>query len=91
MCGRYTYFASEFSDLRLTWKADSIPILRPRFNIAGRSGSMIEVEALIPKPFELDEVVSIVRSHVPCLHSPWGGGLRFGAALALLFGNNMRG
>jgi len=64
MCGRYTYFPSEFSDLRLTWKVDSIPILRPRFNIAGRSGSIIEVEALIPEPYELDEVVSNVRSRV---------------------------
>jgi len=62
MCSRYTYFPSKFSDLRLTWKVDSIPILRPRFNISGRSGSIIEVEALILKPF--DEVVSIVRSHV---------------------------
>jgi hypothetical protein len=61
MCGRYTYFACEFSDLRLTLKVDSIPILRPRFNIAGRSGSIIEVEALIPKSFELNEVASIVR------------------------------
>ena len=64
MCGRYTYFPSEFSDLRPPWKVDSIPILRPHFNIAGRSGSIIEVEALIPKTFELDEVVSIVLSHV---------------------------
>ena len=64
MCSRYTYFPSKFSDLRLTWKVDSIPILRPRFNIAGRSGSIIEVEALIPEPYELDEVVSNVRSRV---------------------------
>jgi hypothetical protein len=63
MCGRDTYFPCEFSDLRLTWKVYSIPILRPRFNLASCSGSIIEVEAFIPKPFELDEVVSIVRSH----------------------------
>ena len=60
MCGRYTYFPRKFSDLRLTWKVDSIPILRPPVNIAGCSGSIVEVESLIPKPFELDEVVSIV-------------------------------
>ena len=87
MCGRYTNFRRKFSDLRLTWKVDSIPILRPRFNIAGCSGSTVEVESLIPKPFELDEVVSIVgltRHDSTAL----GGGLRFGA-LALWVGNNM--
>jgi hypothetical protein len=34
MCGRNTYFAGEFSDLRLIWNVDSIPLLKPRFNIA---------------------------------------------------------
>jgi putative SOS response-associated peptidase YedK len=34
MCGRYTYFPGEFSDLRLTWKVDQIPLLAPRYNIA---------------------------------------------------------
>ena len=75
MCGRYTNFPRKFSDLRLTWKVDSIPILRARFNIAGCSGSIVEVESLIPKPFELDEVVSIVgltRHDSTAL----GGGLR---------------
>jgi hypothetical protein len=88
MCGRYTYFLRKFSDLRLTWKVDSLPILKPPFNIAGCSGSIVEVESLIPKSFELDEVVSIglTRHDSTAL----GGGLRFGA-LALLVGNNMAG
>ena len=34
MCGRYTYFPREFSDLRLTWNVDEIVGLKPRYNIA---------------------------------------------------------
>jgi putative SOS response-associated peptidase YedK len=35
MCGRYTFFPGEFSDLRLIWKVDDdIPLLKPRYNIA---------------------------------------------------------
>ena len=34
VCGRYTYFPGEFSDLRLTWNVDQIPELKPRYNIA---------------------------------------------------------
>jgi putative SOS response-associated peptidase YedK len=36
MCGRYTYFPGEFSDLRLTWNVDEVFGLdfTPRYNIA---------------------------------------------------------
>ena len=36
MCGRYTYFPGEFSDLRLTWNVDEVfgLDLKPRYNIA---------------------------------------------------------
>jgi putative SOS response-associated peptidase YedK len=36
MCGRYTYFPREFSDLRLTWNVDEVfgLDLKPRYNIA---------------------------------------------------------
>ena len=34
MCGRYTYFPSEFSDLRLTWNVNEVFDLKPRYNIA---------------------------------------------------------
>ena len=30
MCGRYTYFPPEFSDLRLTWDFDEVFGLKPR-------------------------------------------------------------
>ena len=29
MCGRYTYFPREFSDLRLTWDVDEVFGLKP--------------------------------------------------------------
>jgi putative SOS response-associated peptidase YedK len=46
MCGRYTYFPGEFSDLRLTWKVDSeIPLLTPRYNIAPSQKAPAVVEA----------------------------------------------
>ena len=36
MCGRYTLFPREFSDLRLTWDVDKVFGLKPGFNIARR-------------------------------------------------------
>ncbi len=34
MCGLYTYFPGELSDLRQTWQVDHIPDFKPRYNIA---------------------------------------------------------
>ena len=34
MCGRYTDFPREFSDLRFTWNVDEVFGLKPRYNIA---------------------------------------------------------
>ena len=35
LCGRYTYFPKEFSDLRVRWHLDrDLPLLKPRYNIA---------------------------------------------------------
>jgi hypothetical protein len=46
MCGRYTYFPGEFSDLRLTWKVDEdIPLLKPRYNIAPSQEAPVIIEA----------------------------------------------
>jgi putative SOS response-associated peptidase YedK len=45
MGGRYTYFPGEFSDLRLTWKVDSIPLLKPRYNIAPSQEAPVIVQA----------------------------------------------
>jgi putative SOS response-associated peptidase YedK len=54
MCGRYTYFPGEFSDLRLTWKVDSeIPLLTPRCNIAPSQEAPVIVEAEGKRSIEL--------------------------------------
>jgi putative SOS response-associated peptidase YedK len=47
MCGRYTYFPSEFSDLRLTWNVDEIFGLdfKPRYNIAPTQEAPVIVQA----------------------------------------------
>ena len=45
MCGRYTYFPSEFSDLRLTWNVDEIFGLTPRYNIAPTQEAPVIVQA----------------------------------------------
>lgn len=54
MCGRYTYFPGEFSDLRLTWKVDSdIPLLKPRYNIAPSQEAPVIVQAEGKRSIEL--------------------------------------
>jgi putative SOS response-associated peptidase YedK len=54
MCGRYTYFPGEFSDLRLTWKVDSeIPLLKPRYNIAPSQEAPVIVQAEGKRTIEL--------------------------------------
>ena len=53
MCGRYTYFPCEFSDLRLTWNVDEIPDLNPRYNIAPTQESPVIVEARGKRTLEL--------------------------------------
>jgi putative SOS response-associated peptidase YedK len=54
MCGRYTYFPGEFSDLRLTWQVDEdIPLLKPRYNIAPSQEAPVIVEADRKRTIEL--------------------------------------
>ena len=45
MCGRYTYFPGEFSDLRLTWNVDEIFGLKPQYNIAPSQEAPVIVQA----------------------------------------------
>ncbi|MGH7926789.1 MAG: SOS response-associated peptidase, partial [Candidatus Binatia bacterium] len=45
MCGRYTYFPSEFADLRLRWNLDELPLLTRRYNIAPSQAAPVIVEA----------------------------------------------
>jgi putative SOS response-associated peptidase YedK len=47
MCGRYTYFRGEFSDLRLTWNVDEVfgLNLKPRYNIAPTHEAPVIVQA----------------------------------------------
>ena len=45
MCGRYTYFPAEFSDLRLTWNVDEVFDLKPRYNIAPTQEAPVVVQA----------------------------------------------
>jgi putative SOS response-associated peptidase YedK len=54
MCGRYTYFPGEFSDLRLTWKVDGeILLLKPRYNIAPGQEAPVIVETNGKRSIEL--------------------------------------
>jgi putative SOS response-associated peptidase YedK len=54
MCGRYTYFYGEFSDLRLTWKVDEdIPLLKPRYNIAPSQDAPVIVQSDGKRTIEL--------------------------------------
>ena len=53
MCGRYTYFVGEFSDLRLTSNIDSIPLLKPRYNIAPNQEAPVIVHADGKRTIEL--------------------------------------
>ena len=53
MCGRYTYFPREFSDLRLSWNVDEIFGLTPRYNIAPTQEAPVIVEADGKRTFEL--------------------------------------
>ncbi len=45
MCGRYTYFPREFSDLRLIWDVDEVFDLKPRYNIAPTQEAPVIVQA----------------------------------------------
>ena len=45
MCGRYTYFPGEFSDLRVAWNVDEIFGLTLRYNIAPTQEAPVIVQA----------------------------------------------
>ena len=55
MCGRYTYFPGEFSDLRLTWNVDEVfgLNLKPRYNIAPTHQAPVIVQADGKRTLEL--------------------------------------
>ena len=53
MCGRYTYFPGEFSDLRLTWNVDEVFDLKPRYNIAPTQEAPVIVQADGKRTLEL--------------------------------------
>ena len=55
MCGRYTYFRGEFSDLRLTWNVDEVfgLNLKPRYNIAPTQQAPVIVHANGKRTLEL--------------------------------------
>ena len=53
MCGRYRYFPSEFSDLRLTWNLDEVFGLKPRYNIAPTQEAPVIVQAAGKRTLEL--------------------------------------
>ncbi len=53
MCGRYTYFPREFSDLRLTWNVDEVFGLKPRYNIAPTQEAPVIVQAAGKRTLEL--------------------------------------
>ena len=50
MCSRYTYFSSEFSDLRLTWDVNEVFDLKPRYNIAPTQEAPVIVHAAENEP-----------------------------------------
>jgi putative SOS response-associated peptidase YedK len=53
MCGRYTYFPSEFADLRVRWNLDQIPLLTQRFNIAPSQEAPVIVQAGAKRNLEM--------------------------------------
>jgi putative SOS response-associated peptidase YedK len=53
MCGHYTYFPCEFSDLRLTWNVDEVFGLKPRYNIAPTQQAPVIVQADGKRTLEL--------------------------------------
>ena len=53
MCGRYTYFPAEFSDLRLAWNVDEVFDLKPQYNIAPTQEAPIIVQAAGKRTLEL--------------------------------------
>jgi putative SOS response-associated peptidase YedK len=53
MCGRYTYFPREFSDLRITWDVDEVFGLKPRYNIAPTQQAPVIVRANGKRALEL--------------------------------------
>ena len=53
MCGRYTYFPGEFSDLRLTWDVDEVFGLKPRYNIAPTQEAPVVVHTNRKRTLEL--------------------------------------
>ena len=53
MCGRYTYFPPEFSDLRLTWNVEEIFGLKPQYNIAPSQEAPVIVQADAKRKIEL--------------------------------------
>ncbi len=53
MCGRYTYLPREFTDLRIRWNLDEIPLLTPRFNIAPSQDAPVIVQSGAKRSIEL--------------------------------------
>jgi putative SOS response-associated peptidase YedK len=53
MCGRYTYFPREFSDLRLTWDVDEVFGLKPQYNIAPTQQAPVIIRADGKRALEL--------------------------------------
>ena len=53
MCGRYTFFPREFSDLRVTWNVDEVFGLKPRYNIAPTQEAPVIVQANGKRTIEL--------------------------------------
>ena len=53
MCGRYTYFPREFSDLRLTWNVDEVFDSKPRYNIAPTQEAPVIVKSAGKRNLEL--------------------------------------
>jgi len=53
MCGHYTYFPREFSDLRLTWDVEEIFGLQPQYNIAPSQEAPVIVQAGAKRKIEL--------------------------------------
>ena len=53
MCGRYTYFPREFSDLRLAWDVDKVFGLKPRYNIAPSQQAPVIVQVDGKRTLEL--------------------------------------
>jgi putative SOS response-associated peptidase YedK len=53
MCGRYTYFPSEFADLRIRWNLAELPLLTRRYNIAPSQEAPVIVQVGAKRSLEM--------------------------------------